>query len=138
MTRRGSRRLLACPPIARAVLACAGLAAALVLAACGSGSSTTTAAQPTASTGSATADTIVIRNFAFDPGTLTVPPGATVTVHNEDTTTHTLTDKADQALFSTGDVAPGQTKTFKAPTKAGSYPYICLIHQFMAGTLVVS
>lgn len=64
-------------------------------------------------------------------------PGATVTVHNEDSTTHTLTDKADQKLFSTGDVGSGQTKTFTAPIKAGSYAYICLIHPFMAGTLVV-
>jgi plastocyanin len=124
----------------RWLLACMGLAAALTLAACGGGSGTTTGAQPATSSasGATTANTVVIRSFAFNPGTLTVSPGATVTVHNQDTVTHTLTDKADQGLFSTGDIAPGQTKTFKAPMKAGSYPYICLIHQFMAGTLVVS
>ena len=49
----------------------------------------------------------------------------------------TLTDMADPKLFSTGDVGPGQVKTFKAPGKAGSYPYFCTIHQYMTGTLVV-
>ena len=74
----------------------------------------------------------------FSPSFLTVAPGATVTVHNEDSVTHTLTDKANSTLFSTGDVSPGQTKTFKAPDKPGSYPFFCMIHQYMIGTLVVS
>jgi plastocyanin len=74
----------------------------------------------------------------FHPASLTVPPGATVTVRNEDTVTHTLTDKSDPKLFNTGDIPPHGTKTIKAPGKAGSYPYICMIHQFMTGTLVVS
>jgi plastocyanin len=80
---------------------------------------------------------IVIQMFAFHPASLTVAPGTTIRVRNSDTTAHTLTDKADPKLFNTGDIAPGQTKTFTAPAKPGSYPYICLIHQFMTGTLVV-
>jgi plastocyanin len=122
----------------RWLVACAGLVAVLALAACGGGSSTNAAASPTASSGHIAANTIVISNFAFSPGTLTVAPGATIRVHNEDSVTHTLTDKADPKLFNTGDIGPGQTKTFTAPVKAGTYAYICLIHQFMAGTLVVS
>jgi plastocyanin len=51
--------------------------------------------------------------------------------------THTMTDQANPKLFSTGDVGPGQVKTFKAPAKAGSYPFFCTIHQYMTGTLVV-
>lgn len=121
----------------RWLLAGAGLVAVLALTACGGGSPTTAAASPSASSGHA-ADTIVINSFAYKPVSLTVAPGATVQVHNEDSVTHTLTDKADPALFNTGDIGPGQTKTFTAPIKAGTYPYICLIHQFMAGTLVVS
>ena len=73
----------------------------------------------------------------FSPASLTVSPGAVVTVKNEDSVTHTLTDKTDQTLFNTGPVGPGQTKTFKAPDKPGSYPFFCTIHQFMTGTLVV-
>jgi plastocyanin len=73
----------------------------------------------------------------FSPDSLTVPPGAVVTVRNEDSVTHTLTDKTDQNTFNTGPVGPHQTKTFKAPDKAGSYPFFCTIHQYMTGTLVV-
>jgi plastocyanin len=79
----------------------------------------------------------VIKNFMFSPATLTVSPGTVVTVRNEDSVTHTMTDQANPKLFSTGDVGPGQVKTFKAPAKAGSYPFFCTIHQYMTGTLVV-
>jgi plastocyanin len=74
----------------------------------------------------------------FQPTTLTVSPGAVVTVKNEDSVAHTFTDKADPNLFSSGSVGAGQTKTFKAPAKPGSYPVYCTIHQYMTGTLVVS
>ncbi|MGH9063138.1 MAG: cupredoxin domain-containing protein [Acidimicrobiales bacterium] len=82
---------------------------------------------------------ITITNYKFHPQTLTVSPGATVTVRNMDTPTHTVTADAPHAkLFNTGDVGPGQTKTFKAPTQPGKYPYHCEVHPFMHGTLDVS
>jgi plastocyanin len=124
-----------------------GLIAALLLTACSSsgtpaaGHSGTASASAGAGSGSGSGsgtDTIVIKNFMYSPMSLTVAPGATVHIHNEDTVTHTFTDKADPGLFNTGDIAPGQTKTIKAPDKAGSYAYICMIHQFMSGTLRVS
>jgi plastocyanin len=120
-----------------------GLILVLALTACGSSSSAsaTSSAQPTGSSASqkpGTTDTIVIKNFMFTPDSLTVAPGAVVTVRNEDSVTHTLTDKADHNAFNSGPVGPNQTKTFKAPDKAGSYPFLCTIHQFMTGTLVVS
>jgi plastocyanin len=133
-------------------LALAGLTGVLLLTACGSsGSSATTGGGSAAATGrvspasagsgspaaSAAADTIVITNFMFAPASLTVAPGTVVTVRNEDSVTHTLADKADPQLFQTGDIAAGQSKTFKAPGTAGSYGYICTIHQYMSGTLVV-
>jgi plastocyanin len=119
-----------------------GLILVLGLTACGSSSSASATPSITATGSSAgqktgTADTITIKNFMFSPDSLTVAPGAVVTVKNEDSVTHTLTDKTDQSVFSTGPVGPGQTKTFKAPGKAGSYSFFCTIHQFMTGTLVV-
>jgi plastocyanin len=133
MTRRNTRWLLACAELATAA------AAVLALTACGGGGGSHAPAPTATATaqGQAAADTIVIKSFMFQPASLTVAPGATVSVHNEDSVTHTLTDKANPKLFGTGDVGPGQTKTFTAPSTAGSYAYICLIHQFMAGTLVV-
>lgn len=104
----------------------------LMTAACGSSGGP----PKSASTKSSAPDTIVIKNFTFYPSSLTVTPGATVTVHNEDVATHTVTANDNQ--FNTGDVTPGSTKTFAAPTKPGSYGYICEIHQYMTGTLVVS
>lgn len=105
-----------------------------------SGSSgTTTTTTTAAATGSAAAaDTIVIQNFAFSPATLTVAPGATVTVVNKDAVTHTLSSTAATRAFDTGDVASGASTTFHAPAKAGTYSYICLIHTYMHGTLTVS
>jgi plastocyanin len=124
-----------------------GLILILLLTACSSSSSSSSssaAPSPSATaTGSSagqqtgTTDTIVIKNFMFSPDSLTVAPGAVITVKNEDSVTHTLTDKTDQSVFSTGPVGPNQTKTFKAPGKAGSYPFFCTIHQYMTGTLVV-
>jgi plastocyanin len=121
-----------------------GLMLILVLAACSSSSSASASATPSATaTGSSagqqtgTTDTFVIKNFMFSPDSLTVAPGAVVTVKNEDSVTHTLTDKTDQTAFNTGPVGPNQTKTFKAPDKAGSYAFFCTIHQYMTGTLVV-
>ncbi len=53
-----------------------------------------------------------------------------------DQVTHTLT--ASKGEFNTGDIPPGQSKTFTAPTVPGRYAYICSIHQYMSGTIVVS
>jgi plastocyanin len=78
----------------------------------------------------------MIQNFLFAPEGLTVAPGATVTVVNQDTANHTLTEKDHS--FDTGNIPGNATGTFTAPTKAGTYPYICAIHPFMTGTLTVS
>jgi plastocyanin len=124
---------------------------AVTLAACSSGGSatsttatmapSTTAASsaPTTTGGSGggvSGSTITIKNFAFSPATVTVAPGAMVTVTNKDQVAHTIT--AMDGKFNTGDIAPGSSKTFTAPNTAGSYPYICSIHQYMSGTLKVS
>ncbi len=116
-----------------AVLALAG--AAFLPAGCSSSSSSHSSLP--ASTTSVAPDTIIIKNFAFVPANLTVQPGAKVTVTNEDTTTHTVTATGAKP-FDTGDIAPGKTVTFTAPTSAGAYAYICSIHQYMQGTLTVS
>lgn len=71
----------------------------------------------------------------FSPMTTTVSPGATISVTNKDSATHTLTATGGQ--FDTGDIKDNQTKTFKAPSKAGTYHYICNIHQYMVGTITV-
>jgi len=78
---------------------------------------------------------ILISGFAFS-GTMTVKSGQKVTVTNQDTVLHTLTDKKTH-LFDTGNIAGGGTGTFTAPTKPGSYPFGCTYHADMKGTLIV-
>jgi plastocyanin len=138
-TTTGRLRLRSVPLLRTAAMAIvAGLA--LTLSACSSGTSSapSTSAATSASSGAPAAGrtTIVIKEFAFSPNNLTVTPGATVTVSNHDMVTHTLT--ATKGGFDTGSVGPGQTKAFTAPMKPGTYPYICSIHQYMTGDLVVS
>jgi plastocyanin len=82
--------------------------------------------------------TIIIKNFAYHPDRLTVSPGELIKVENHDSVTHTLTsDSGDTAHFNTGYIHPGQTVYIHAPRKPGTYPYLCLIHQFMTGVIIV-
>jgi plastocyanin len=97
------------------------------LAACSSSSTGGSASQ---------SHTIAIQNFAFSPSSTTVAPGTTVTVTNKDQVAHTLT--ATKGGFNTGDIQPGQSKTFSAPNTPGTYPYMCSIHQYMTGMIIVS
>jgi len=71
----------------------------------------------------------------YSPMKLTVSPGAIIRVTNKDSATHTLT--ATNGQFDTGDITQNQTKSFKAPTHAGTYQYRCNIHQFMMGSITV-
>ncbi|MFO1533636.1 MAG: hypothetical protein ABR562_08105 [Thermoplasmatota archaeon] len=78
--------------------------------------------------------TLTIRGFAFVPGTLSAAPGATVSVTNEDSTKHTATGTG----FDTGDIQPGATRTFTAPSTPGDYPVSCAYHSSMHATLHVA
>ncbi|MGA5822899.1 cupredoxin domain-containing protein [Kitasatospora sp. NPDC094028] len=131
----------------RPLLAAVVLVLSAVLAACSSsgkpaGPTTGSAGSPAAgATASALAPSstgalqVTIKNFAFAPASLTVKPGQTVTVVNQDSTAHTLT--ASDKSFDTGTIAPGASATFTAPQQTGAHPYICTIHPFMHGTLIV-
>ncbi len=104
---------------------------AVVSSAC---SSSTGASTKSAS--SSTKSTITIHNFAYSPDRVTVAPGATVTVANHDQSIHTVTSTTGK--FNTNYIPAGHTVTFTAPKAPGSYPFFCMIHQYMTGTLVVS
>ncbi|MGH9064074.1 MAG: cupredoxin domain-containing protein [Acidimicrobiales bacterium] len=109
-------------------------------------SSTTTAGSTTGTTGAAfcyggkpgSSTTIVIQAYHYLTCPDTVGPGATITVKNTDTVTHTVTAVgAHKGAFDTGFISGGSSKTFKAPTTPGAYEYICTLHPFMHGTLIV-
>ncbi|MDJ0347269.1 cupredoxin domain-containing protein [Streptomyces sp. H10-C2] len=121
----------------RARLAVAGAACALLaLTACSSSSGGTPSTSASVSNPAGGAAQIVIKDFLFSPASLTVAPGTVVTVKNEDNTAHTATATGSKA-FDTGTIAGGKSTTFKAPATAGTYDYICNIHQYMKGKLTV-
>lgn len=65
---------------------------------------------------------------------ITVPSGATIAIVNEDGVEHSVT--SDKGAFDT-DVDGGERKTFTAPTQPGKYPFICVYHTQMKGSLIV-
>jgi plastocyanin len=111
------------------------LAGAMLLGACSNSPVPEGASADRTPASHATGSKITISNFMFSPMALTVSPGATISVTNKDSTTHTLT--ATDGQFDTGNVTQNETKTFKAPIQAGTYHYICNIHQYMMGSITV-
>jgi plastocyanin len=77
---------------------------------------------------------IDIDNFAFAPATLTVTAGTTVTWKNEDDSPHRIGDKNGTFKSAALDTDDSFSHTFAAP---GEYPYICTIHPYMVGKIIV-
>ena len=66
---------------------------------------------------------------------VTVPPGAQVTVVNNDSAEHTVT--ADSSGAFNVEVDDKHQATFTAPTQPGTYPFHCTYHPSMHGVLTV-
>lgn len=106
------------------------LALLLGTAACGS------PAHFSSGTTARAADEVLIRGFVFVPRTITVRAGTTVTWLNQDTAVHNIV--ADHGAFpSSPNLNQGAkySHTFNTP---GTYRYICGVHTFMTGTVVVT
>jgi amicyanin len=80
-------------------------------------------------------DQVQITNFAFAPAVIKVAAGATVTWTNEDTTQHDVFAPPVGLQSPVLNQNDTYTHTFSSP---GTYPYICSIHPFMHGTVVVT
>ena len=79
--------------------------------------------------------TVHIKDFKFTPATLHVETGDTVVFINDDTDSHTATSTTH--AFDSGGLDTGDrwTMTFSKP---GSYSYICALHPYMKGVIVVT
>ncbi|MDQ1434914.1 MAG: hypothetical protein QOF59_1730 [Actinomycetota bacterium] len=123
-------------------------AGAIVLAACGGGSGNSAAgngmagmdmspaAGNVANASPAVATQAVhIKNLAFSPGTVTVKAGSTVVWTNDDAIQHDVT--FDGGGIASSDLNHSDTFSHTFPT-AGTYHYICSIHPFMHGTVIVT
>jgi plastocyanin len=94
-----------------------------------------TPAAPTTSTGGG--NSIAIKNFAFDPSSLTVKSGTVVTWVNQDGAPHTIvSDSGSPAAFSSDSLSTGASYKFTF-TLPGTYTYHCSIHPSMKGTIIV-
>jgi plastocyanin len=86
------------------------------------------------------ANTIAIKNFAFDPQTITVNAGSIVRWVNYDSVTHRIVfiDEAgrDINVDSNPLLSTSQSWSSKFDTP-GTYPYYCKIHPEMKGTVIV-
>jgi plastocyanin len=91
-------------------------------------------AQPSGK-GATGSEVVQIQNFAFNPKTVEIPVGTTVTWTNLDTVAHTATGTTD-ASFNSGNLNQNQSFSYTF-AKAGSYPYVCLYHSQMTGTIEV-
>ena len=121
----------------RRLVATALVLTSLVLGACGDdddggGSGSTTSADD--------GNAVAIEDFTFKPGDLEVAAGTTVTFTNEDGFAHTATAKDPAAKaggFDSGNLEQDAVfeHTFE---EAGTYEYLCAIHNSMTGTITVT
>jgi plastocyanin len=77
---------------------------------------------------------VTVKDFAFDPATITAKVGDTVTFTNSGGAPHTAT--LDAGGCTTPTIQPGTSHglTFSV---AGSFPFHCMIHPAMKGTITV-
>jgi plastocyanin len=86
-----------------------------------------------------------LSDTAYQPNPIQVSVGNTVTWTNDDSQPHTVTSggngQPDNKFNSSPNfnplMAPGQTFSFTF-TQAGDYPYFCMLHPNMIGTVSVS
>jgi amicyanin len=101
----------------------ATLVAAVVLAGLASGQALAADAQ------------VKIANFTFDPPTLTVKAGATVTWVNADDIPHLVSEKDGKFRSPALDTDERFSQIFST---AGTVEYFCAIHPHMTGKIVVT
>jgi len=77
---------------------------------------------------------LAIDNLQFNPPSLTVPVGTTVTWTNRDKDEHTVTSST--RLFSSAGLDPNETYSFRFDTP-GTYAYFCALHPHMTAQIVV-
>lgn len=111
---------------------------ALVVVACGDGSTSPGTEDGAATTGApADGPEVVLSDIAFEPSEITVDPGTTITfVHEDGGIPHTVT--ADDGSFDSGQISDGDSFTVTVD-EAGEIPFFCEIHPGqMQGTIRVT
>ena len=81
------------------------------------------------------ASAVKISNFKFSPATITVKAGRTVVWTNKDAIGHSVNFNTVKVNSKTLSQGARFSHTFSTP---GTYHYICAIHPFMHGTVIVT
>jgi plastocyanin len=81
------------------------------------------------------ANEVWIQNMTFNPSTISVTAGTTITWTNKDAIGHTVT--SDAGLFDSGMIATNGTYQYTFST-AGSYAYHCKVHPGMTASITVT
>ncbi len=79
---------------------------------------------------------VEIKNFSFNPSTLTVKAGTKVTWTNNDSVPHTVSSDSGNLLNSVS-LSPGQSFSFTF-TNSGTTKYHCGIHPMMKAEIIVT
>jgi len=78
---------------------------------------------------------IAIRDFSFEPDSITIKAGTKVIWTNEDSVLHTVT--SEDGIFDSGTLSKGETFSYIFE-EAGIYKYTCSIHPSMKGEIIVT
>jgi plastocyanin len=97
-----------------------------------SGGTTTTTGGTSSGGASGGGVAVSMKNFAFNPSSISAAVGDVVTFTNEDSVDHTVNIDGVEK----GTVSPGGTLKWTAD-KAGTFPLKCSIHPQMTGTITV-
>jgi plastocyanin len=81
------------------------------------------------------ANQVDIHDFYFQPDSLAVDSGTTVTWTNRGSVSHTVTSDSS-GYFGSSQLSPSHTFSFAFPNK-GTFHYHCSIHSSMHGKVVV-
>ena len=106
--------------------------------------------QPQATGGTADVTLTILEGSAtqgnpdYEPDELTVTKGNTILVDNVDTMPHTVTNGESSAdpnsakIFDTSIIMGGESTVLETTNiDAGTYPYYCMVHPYMTGSLTI-
>jgi len=80
------------------------------------------------------ANQVLIQGMAFNPLTITVALGTSVTWTNKDAVAHTVT--SNTGIFDSGSINTNGTFSYTFST-VGTFPYHCTVHPYMTATVIV-
>jgi plastocyanin len=120
--------------VAAFVTACGGSSNSSYESPSGTATATASASEATSAPAPAGAATMTIKEMNFGES-ITVPPGAQITIKNDDSAEHSVT--SDAAGKFDVEVDGTEQGTLTAPSEPGEYAFHCKYHPSMHGTLIV-